>query len=182
MRETQGHKSCTKVVIDNCKMHARKRLREGDVHCMLDIATTYCLACTGHISITIPDPKMLSLVVLMVCPFFSMQEASSRAQPIAAAADATRQVAIALKDSGNTLFQAGKVEEAVKLYTQSIQAAPTVAAHANRSAAHLKLCNWQEAESDATAAIRLEPGHVKVPLTKKGRMKGRRDGLDGTTL
>uniref|UniRef100_A0A6A7G605 Serine/threonine-protein phosphatase 5-like n=2 Tax=Hirondellea gigas TaxID=1518452 RepID=A0A6A7G605_9CRUS len=62
-----------------------------------------------------------------------------------------------LKNRGNECLKAGKVSEAIELYTEAINLEPTAALYSNRSNAYLKLEKYYEADRDAQQAIKLNP-------------------------
>jgi Meckel syndrome type 1 protein len=73
------------------------------------------------------------------------------------------QTADAWRTRGNELFKAGQWAFAKQCYGRSLTLDPSnVAALANRAMAELKLQEWAEAEEDCTAALQLDPVHVKV--------------------
>ena len=68
-----------------------------------------------------------------------------------------------LKELGNEALKAGKLEEAIRLYNESLSKDEgNVAVQNNRALAYLKKGNFQEAESDAEAVLKKEPQNVKV--------------------
>jgi tetratricopeptide (TPR) repeat protein len=89
------------------------------------------------------------------------QASTAKQQPSPAAE------AVALKDRGNKLFQAGYFDDAVGCYTQSIALQPTFLAYANRAMARLKLGQPAEAEQDCTAALQLDSSYIKA-LHRRG--------------
>ena len=71
------------------------------------------------------------------------------------------------KKSGNDAFKAGRMRDAVRMYTQAIAGAPGDAAlHGNRSAAKLALGEHDGALLDATRCVELDPewakGHYRL--------------------
>jgi hypothetical protein len=68
----------------------------------------------------------------------------------------------ALKEKGNALFRKGDASAAITQYDASLAMATTAAALVNRAAAQLRLSAWTAAEADATAALAMEPAHVKA--------------------
>ncbi len=70
------------------------------------------------------------------------------------------------KEDGNAALNAGRVEEAVRLYSLALQLDPKCAVyHANRALAYLKLGMYGHAEGDCDAALALELS-VKVLLRR----------------
>uniref|UniRef100_A0A8C7YM64 Unc-45 myosin chaperone A n=1 Tax=Oryzias sinensis TaxID=183150 RepID=A0A8C7YM64_9TELE len=72
----------------------------------------------------------------------------------------------ALKEKGNSLFKAGDMEGAVCCYTKALKLSASKADSAvlyrNRSACHLKLEEYNKAESDASKALDIDPSDVKA--------------------
>lgn len=74
-----------------------------------------------------------------------------------------------LKKEGNTLFKKGQMEEAVKVYSKAIVACGDDAKqqglkadlYANRAACHKNLYHSQKVIEDCTAALDINPMHVK---------------------
>ena len=71
------------------------------------------------------------------------------------------------KKSGNDAFKAGRMRDAVRMYTQAIAGAPGDAAlHGNRSTAKLALGEHDGALLDATRCVELDPewakGHYRL--------------------
>eukprot|EP00929_Paragymnodinium_shiwhaense_P099033 TRINITY_DN605_c0_g1_i1.p1 TRINITY_DN605_c0_g1~~TRINITY_DN605_c0_g1_i1.p1 ORF type:complete len:2835 (-),score=990.43 TRINITY_DN605_c0_g1_i1:163-8667(-) len=77
------------------------------------------------------------------------------------------------KDMGNSLFAKGSVSEAVRWFSKCIwlvesKRVATIPGdlcsilHSNRAFAEIKLEKWSEAESDCTAAMKLNPGNLKA--------------------
>ena len=72
-----------------------------------------------------------------------------------------------LRRRGNATFEAARYEEAVALYTEALRRAPRAAAlYANRALALLKLRAHAEVEEDCSAALALDPAHVKARLRR----------------
>ena len=67
-----------------------------------------------------------------------------------------------LRQEGNAYFKQGKLVEAEKRYSQSIEAHPSSASFANRAAVYSKQGRWDQVESDCTAALQLDPASVKA--------------------
>ncbi len=62
------------------------------------------------------------------------------------------------KAFGNDAFRANDFQGAIDYYTKSLSFRPNVnIVLANRSAAHLRLKQWKEAEADCTTSMALEP-------------------------
>jgi tetratricopeptide (TPR) repeat protein len=59
------------------------------------------------------------------------------------------------KNKGNDCLKAGDLEEALIFYTRSIECLPRASLYTNRAIANLKLNRYQEAEQDATSALKL---------------------------
>ncbi|KAK2078503.1 hypothetical protein QBZ16_003343 [Prototheca wickerhamii] len=75
-----------------------------------------------------------------------------------------------LRQEGNAYFKQGKLVEAEKRYSQSIEAHPSSASFANRAAVYSKQGRWDQVESDCTAALQLDPASVKAYF-RRGRAK-----------
>lgn len=67
-----------------------------------------------------------------------------------------------LKNHGNECLRSGKVNEAIKFYTEAINLEPTAALYSNRSSAYLKLQKYYEADCDAKETIKLDQLWSKV--------------------
>eukprot|EP00606_Chrysophyceae_sp_TOSAG23-5_P000930 GSChrysophyteH2.ASY1.ANO1.1287.1 assembled CDS len=68
----------------------------------------------------------------------------------------------AFKAEGNAAFQSGKVDDAIRLYSQAIDLHPDGhVLHSNRSAAHMKASNISKALKDAERCIELQPSWAK---------------------
>jgi len=68
----------------------------------------------------------------------------------------------ALKAEGNAALSAGKFEDAVKLYSEAIELDPTNhVLWSNRSAAHAKAEQWDEALTDANKTVELNPSWAR---------------------
>jgi len=64
---------------------------------------------------------------------------------------------------GNAAYKAGKLEEALALYTAAIDAnKDNTVVRANRAMVLLKLNRYAEAEADCTTVLAKEPDNVKV--------------------
>lgn len=73
----------------------------------------------------------------------------------------------ALKEQGNAALKQGKLQEAVRLYSEALEADSSLAAaYNNRALAHLKLNNIADAEADCRYVLRLEPHNVKAFLRR----------------
>ena len=69
----------------------------------------------------------------------------------------------ALKDQGNKALSAGKVDEAVRCYTEAVALDPTNhVLFSNRSAAYAKKGNYESALQDACQTITIKPDWGKV--------------------
>jgi len=68
-----------------------------------------------------------------------------------------------LRVQGNVALKAGKIDKAVELYSQGLKRNPDDhVLYSNRSAAYLRLCNFQAALADAEKCTELEPNWCKV--------------------
>jgi len=68
----------------------------------------------------------------------------------------------AFKAEGNAAFQSGKVDDAIRLYSQAIDLHPDGhVLYSNRSAAHMKASNISKALKDAERCIELQPSWAK---------------------
>ena len=80
----------------------------------------------------------------------------------------------ALKEQGNELFQAGKNEEAIQVYTQAIDLDPdNHVFYSNRSAAYMKNDSKSKALKDAEKCVALAPAWSKG----YGRLGAAQQGL-----
>lgn len=69
---------------------------------------------------------------------------------------------IALKDEGNAALMAGKTLDAIRLYSEALEYAPTNAIIlSNRAMAYVKVENYGLAIQDATSAIKADPAYAK---------------------
>ncbi|XP_049639245.1 protein unc-45 homolog A [Suncus etruscus] len=85
-----------------------------------------------------------------------------------------------LRQEGNELFKGGDYEGALAVYTRALELHPTpqeqAVLHRNRAACHLKLEDYDKAESEASKAIERDGGDVKAlyrrsqALEKLGRL------------
>lgn len=92
------------------------------------------------------------------------------------------------KDRGNAYFSRGQYEDAIRAYTQGLDADPTSplcsVIYANRALSALKLRRWDEAEKDATSSIGLNRTNAKAfyrrALARKqlGQLKEAKTDLD----
>lgn len=73
----------------------------------------------------------------------------------------------AAKERGTQAMKRGELEEAVRLYSTSLEIFNTVAARNNRCLALLKLERWDEAIDDAQGVLDVEPRNVKA-LFRRG--------------
>jgi len=74
---------------------------------------------------------------------------------------------IRIKKEGNEKLTAGKMEDAIKIYTEGIKLKIlTYIFYSNRSAAYFQLGKYQEALNDAEEAIKLKPKFGKAHLRK----------------
>jgi len=87
--------------------------------------------------------------------------APPRPSPLRAHAHAPRS-ATELRERGNEAFKRGAHEAAEALYGESLAAAPSAAAFANRALARLKLSRFFEAEQDCSSALALDERHLKA--------------------
>lgn len=82
---------------------------------------------------------------------------------VPAAADDGAARAEALKNEGNTLFQASKYHEAIDKYNDAIELNPEVPSYyGNRAFCHIKMENYGLAIADATVALELDKSFVKA--------------------
>eukprot|EP00462_Mataza_sp_D1_P000542 CAMPEP_0175096448 /NCGR_PEP_ID=MMETSP0086_2-20121207/4740_1 /TAXON_ID=136419 /ORGANISM="Unknown Unknown, Strain D1" /LENGTH=919 /DNA_ID=CAMNT_0016369855 /DNA_START=130 /DNA_END=2889 /DNA_ORIENTATION=- len=83
-------------------------------------------------------------------------------------------VATREKDKGNECYRAKEFKDAVAFYTKSIELDPSNAVYlTNRAMAHLKLKNWEKAETDCDKAIEMEPDNVKAWWRRGSAKHGR---------
>lgn len=63
-----------------------------------------------------------------------------------------------MKDKGNAALSAGNFDEAIKYYTDAIKLDPqNHVLYSNRSAAHAKASNYEQALQDAEETIKIKP-------------------------
>ena len=68
-----------------------------------------------------------------------------------------------LKDKGNAALNAGKLQEAIKCYSDAINLDPSNhVLYSNRSAAHCKAGNYSQALEDAEKTVSLKSDWAKV--------------------
>lgn len=92
----------------------------------------------------------------------SMSEAAPQPSP-----SKPLSTAEALKEQGNAALKQGNLQQAVKLYSEALEADSTLAAaYNNRALAHLKLDNLADAEADCSYVLRLDPRNVKAFLRR----------------
>eukprot|EP00658_Telonema_sp_P-2_P060326 TRINITY_DN49271_c0_g1_i1.p1 TRINITY_DN49271_c0_g1~~TRINITY_DN49271_c0_g1_i1.p1 ORF type:complete len:367 (+),score=71.02 TRINITY_DN49271_c0_g1_i1:201-1301(+) len=72
-----------------------------------------------------------------------------------------------LNTAANKAYQAGKLQDALALYTNAIQAQPDCAKYlCNRAAVHLQLREHDRAQADASAALAIDPRNLKALLRR----------------
>lgn len=73
-----------------------------------------------------------------------------------------------MKSEGNELYKAGKIQEAVTIWSQAIDLEPrgpeTAALYANRSLGHDLQKQYKEALEDADRCIEMKPDWFKVSV------------------
>lgn len=69
---------------------------------------------------------------------------------------------VELKNQGNSCLQAGKLEEAIELYTQAITLHPTAVYFSNRAAAKISLGRFTDALPDCERAVELKSTYAKA--------------------
>ena len=73
--------------------------------------------------------------------------------------------AVAAKDAGNAAFKKGDYEAALVSYETAIKLEPDNAVYiANKAMVHLKMKNWEQAETDCNQAVELDAKYAKVKL------------------
>lgn len=81
----------------------------------------------------------------------------------------------ALKEEGNTLFNAGDMQGALCFYTKALKLSDSQAEravlHRNRSACYLKLEDYTKAEADASKGGRVQNNPVDVVIHQWGKKK-----------
>ena len=70
------------------------------------------------------------------------------------------------KEKGNTILKAGDYEKSIHLYTKSINMYATSHCYGNRSLAHYKMQNFENAIDDATNALRCDENYCKGYLRR----------------
>lgn len=63
--------------------------------------------------------------------------------------------------SGNDSYKADKNEEAIELYTQSLQLHTTPITLGNRAQVHIKRCHFSKALQDCEEALSIDPSYIK---------------------
>lgn len=86
-----------------------------------------------------------------------------------------RAAAEAVKAQGTQAIKSGDFARAVTLYSESLGILETVAARNNRCLALIKLERWDEAISDATAVLSVEPRNPKALFRRGLAHRGRGD-------
>ena len=72
-----------------------------------------------------------------------------------------------LKIQGNAALKAGKIKQAIELYSQTIERDPSnQVLYSNRSAAYFKAGEYEAALADANKSIDLKPDWFKVHYYK----------------
>eukprot|EP00823_Brevimastigomonas_motovehiculus_P004067 TRINITY_DN2606_c0_g1_i1.p1 TRINITY_DN2606_c0_g1~~TRINITY_DN2606_c0_g1_i1.p1 ORF type:complete len:599 (+),score=141.84 TRINITY_DN2606_c0_g1_i1:39-1799(+) len=75
------------------------------------------------------------------------------------------------KETGNKLYQEGKITEAIPEYTEAIRRDPTnPALYSNRAACYTKVMDWARGLEDCETALKLDPKFVKVYI-RKGKIQ-----------
>uniref|UniRef100_A0A915EEA1 Uncharacterized protein n=1 Tax=Ditylenchus dipsaci TaxID=166011 RepID=A0A915EEA1_9BILA len=64
-------------------------------------------------------------------------------------------------DKGNEQFEAGEYEEAIILYTKSLDKVKTWEAHSNRAAAFIKLERFDDALDDCVSVMAIDKSNFK---------------------
>ena len=79
------------------------------------------------------------------------------------AEEGSAEKALELKDQGNQQLMKGHFLEAIGLYSEALEYAPTSAIIlSNRAQAYIKVENYGLAMNDATAALEFDPSYVKA--------------------
>lgn len=74
---------------------------------------------------------------------------------------------VELKNKGNALFQEGKFEESIELFSQAIELNPSNHVYySNRSGAYASLENYHQALEDAAKCVELNPSWAKGYVRK----------------
>eukprot|EP01061_Rhynchopus_euleeides_P009792 TRINITY_DN19089_c0_g1_i2.p1 TRINITY_DN19089_c0_g1~~TRINITY_DN19089_c0_g1_i2.p1 ORF type:complete len:700 (+),score=316.69 TRINITY_DN19089_c0_g1_i2:67-2166(+) len=95
------------------------------------------------------------------------ESATPAAPQRGAAAEDPAQRALGLKEKGNAALKALRFDEAVAFYTRGLEYAPdNHILYSNRSAAYLKLQEFEKAVADAVACIKIEPSFAKAYARK----------------
>lgn len=87
---------------------------------------------------------------------------SSPSQPHPPPSPLEESLATRLREEGNAHFKAGRLAQAEAKYGDSLRAAPSAPAFANRAAVALKRRAWRQAVADSTSALGLDPAFVKA--------------------
>ena len=97
-------------------------------------------------------------------------EQSDRIQPnrslVRKLNDCKRKQGEILKEEGNKVLKAGDYEKSIHLYTKSINLYPTSHCYGNRSLAHYKMQNFENAIDDASNALRSDENYSKGYLRR----------------
>ena len=76
-----------------------------------------------------------------------------------------KEEAVAAKDAGNAAFKKGDYEVALVSYDTAIKLESDNAVYiANKAMVHLKMKNWEQAETDCNQAVELDAKYAKVQL------------------
>jgi stress-induced-phosphoprotein 1 len=101
----------------------------------------------------------------------NLKKAEEKQRKQAKAAYLNPEKALEDKAKGNEFYKAGKWQDAIEQYTESIKRDPTNhAVYSNRAACFAKLMSWNQALEDCETCLGMEPTFVKAYI-RKGKVQ-----------